>query len=142
MKAQSIVAVFLIMLLPVLSFAQQNQRELTPEQLLEARRGELANFDNYTYRYLVAAQEGDLQSMEDIRAEMLKIMESETANFEKQRLADGKERMEKLRSVAAGFKTAQLELPKNSTELPASLDFIHQYRELVLAALQEMEAAR
>ncbi|MEZ4961625.1 MAG: hypothetical protein R2830_17485 [Saprospiraceae bacterium] len=74
MKAQKIYGFFFLLALPFLANAQEAQRSLSPEQLLELQKGGLASFDEYLFRFGAAREDGDLKSMEKLRKELVKIM--------------------------------------------------------------------
>lgn len=50
------------------------------------RKAEIANFKNYVFRFETAWAENDLQSMSDIRAELVKLMEKEIKQTEEKAL--------------------------------------------------------
>jgi hypothetical protein len=75
MKGQKFFPFFFLLALPFFSTAQQGQRSPSPEQLLEIKKGQLANFEEYLYRFEVALDEGELKSMESIRKVLVENME-------------------------------------------------------------------
>jgi len=146
MKAPNVLLTFLVLTLPVLSTAQQIQRSLPAEQMLDARKGGLTDFENYLYRFEVAHQENDLPSMEDIRVELLKIMDAEVSQLEKRQAAGNAPatltaRVDLQKSLLKGFKNQKLTTLQNpsSTDRPAFLFQLHQFREQMQAELQELE---
>ena len=81
MKKQSIVCLIFLSTLPLLSFGQQaaesSPRTSTPLQLLEIQRGEVEFFKTLVYRFEIAWEETDVQSMTDLRDGLLKLMGAE-----------------------------------------------------------------
>lgn len=81
MNKRTIICLFYLSTLPVLSFGQHTngQAQRTPDalQLLEIQRGEVEFFKTLVYRFEVAWEESDLQSMIDIRAGLMNLMEAE-----------------------------------------------------------------
>ncbi|MBK9012610.1 MAG: hypothetical protein IPM82_00130 [Saprospiraceae bacterium] len=81
MKKQTIACLIFLSTLPILSFGQQtaesSQRTATPLQLFEIQRGEVEFFKTLVYRFEIAWEETDVQSMTDLRDGLLKLMEAE-----------------------------------------------------------------
>lgn len=86
MKNRTIRCLIYLSTLPVLSFAQQANTPVsrTPDavQSLEIQRGELEFFKTIVYRYEVAWEESDLESMVDLRDGLLKLMGVEAKQLE------------------------------------------------------------
>lgn len=81
MKSRITSCLIFLSTLPVLSFAQQitatTARELTPTQQFEAQRGKVENFKTLAYRFEVAWEEADLQSMVDLKNGLSGMMKAE-----------------------------------------------------------------
>lgn len=75
MKGQKFFPFFLLIALPFFCTAQEQQRSPSPEQQLDIKKGHLANFEEYLYRFEVALDEGELKSMESIRKVLVENME-------------------------------------------------------------------
>ncbi len=85
MKKQTIACLIFLSTLPILSFGQQtaeaSQRTPTPLQSFEIQRGEVEFFKTLVYRFEIAWEETDVQSMTDLRDGLLKLMEAEINQF-------------------------------------------------------------
>ncbi|MBI1224163.1 MAG: hypothetical protein GC192_02900 [Bacteroidetes bacterium] len=81
MKNRAIICLIYLSTLSVLSFGQQTtlSEPRTPDatQLLEIQRGELEFFKTIVYRFEVAWEESDVQSMVDLRKGLMKLMANE-----------------------------------------------------------------
>lgn len=96
MKMLNAICFLFLLAMPILTFAQQTTqptapqpvRTPSPEELAEMRKAEIANFKNYVFRFETAWAENDLQSMSDIRAELVKLMEKEIKQTEEKALAN------------------------------------------------------
>ncbi len=101
MNKRTIICLFYLSTLPVLSFGQHinGQAERTPDalQLLEIQRGEVEFFKTLVYRFEVAWEESDLQSMIDIRSGLIKLMETEVKQLS-EKLDPSKEDNNRLQS--------------------------------------------
>lgn len=76
MKIQNLLFALLLLCLPFSAFCQL-QRTLDREQSLELRLGALRNLEDMAYRFEVAWQEQDCSSLQDIRQELLRMMQVE-----------------------------------------------------------------
>jgi hypothetical protein len=144
MKSPSIFLAFFVLAVPFLAFGQQNQRSLTPEQLAAQRHGDLDNFDNYQLRFEAAYEENDLQSMDDIRAELVKIMVREVTVVQKIFLDDPANEQKhqlflnqhELFNDFTGQQTfTEKDLPENLKTAPF-LTQLHSFREGMAKATQ------
>lgn len=148
MKVSSILIAVIVLAFPFYSSAQQKERALTPEEILAVQQGELAEFDNLAYRFEVAFGENELESMEDIRTEMLKMMEKEVAQLEIRYAAAEpvKSRLERLdqqkKHIAffSNYKIADRQTDLNQNERPELLDRIDQFREQMQLELLDLQA--
>ncbi len=75
MKGQKFFPFFLLIALPFFCTAQEMERSPSPEQQLDIKKGQLANFEEYLNRFEVALDEGELKSMESIRKVLVDNME-------------------------------------------------------------------
>ncbi len=86
MKNRTIFCLIYLSTFAVLSFGQQSNpvASRTPDavQLLEIQRGELEFFKTIVYRYEVAWEETDLQSMTDLRTGLMKLMATAVKQLE------------------------------------------------------------
>lgn len=148
MKKSSILIAVFVLATPFFTLAQQKERALAPEEILAIQQGELAEFDNLAYRFEVAYGENELESMEDIRTEMLKIMEKEIAQLEK-RYAEGKpaktqlERLEMQKNHLSFFKSHKISDRKadlKTEERPVLLEHLDQFREQMQLELLDLQA--
>ena len=76
MRIQNLLFALFVLFLPFSAFCQQ-QRTLTREENLELRLGALRNLEEMTYRFEVAWQEQDCSSLQEIRQELLRMMQAE-----------------------------------------------------------------
>jgi hypothetical protein len=78
MLKQTIACLIFLSTLPMLAFSQQtqlaNERQMTPIQLFENHRGEIESFKSLVFRFEVAWQEAELESMVDLKAALSKQM--------------------------------------------------------------------
>lgn len=79
MKIRNIACLLFLSTLPLVSFGQQTDlqlqsRPIDPAQLFETQRGEVELFKTLVYRYEIAWQESDVQSMIDLRNGLVKLM--------------------------------------------------------------------
>ena len=147
MKSPSIFLAIFVLLVPFLTFAQQTQRTSTPEQVLGLHQGRLTEFENYTHRFEVAYQENDLQSMGDIRVELVKIMVNELKANQKvhhENPSDEhastlfKNQKQLLTDFAAEKIYTLNDLPENLKIAPF-LTTLNTFREEMTGAIQAME---
>ncbi len=150
MKAQSILLAIFVLTTPFMAFTQEKQRELMPEQQIDLRRGTLENFDNYLLRLEAAFQENELQSMEDIRTELVKIMAGEIKSTQKtfhenplNQQASGlfKSQSQRLNDFTAQQFYTLKDQPENQKTAPFFTTLNH-FRQGITEAIQAMETAR
>lgn len=81
MQKQLIVSLIFFSTYSILCFGQQNasvpSRQMDAFQIFEIQRGELELFKTLAYRYEIAWEESDIQSMVDLRDGLTKLMETE-----------------------------------------------------------------
>lgn len=86
MQKQIIASLFFLSAFSFVSFGQQNSkgpsRQLDAFQLFEIQRGEVELFKTLVYRYEIAWEESDVQSMVDLRDGLMKLMEVEIKQAE------------------------------------------------------------
>ncbi|MCF8279701.1 MAG: hypothetical protein K9J45_04870, partial [Bacteroidales bacterium] len=86
MKNRTIICLIYLSTLPIMSFCQQLEpqpiRTPSASQLLEMQRGEVEYFKTLVYRFEVAWEEADVQSMADLRNGLLEIMKLEVKQLE------------------------------------------------------------
>ena len=86
MKNRTTICLIYLSTLPILSFCQQLEPQpiRTPDasQLLEIQRGEVEYFKTLVYRFEVAWEEVDVQSMIDLRNGLMEIMKLEVKQME------------------------------------------------------------
>ena len=83
MLKQTTACLIFLSTLPMLSIAQQtqlvNERQMTPIQQFENHRGELESFKSLVFRFEVAQQEAELESMVDLKTALSKQMQAANA---------------------------------------------------------------
>ncbi len=86
MKNRTTICLIYLSTLPIMAFCQQLEPQpiRTPDasQLLEIQRGEVAYFKTLVYRFEVAWEEADVQSMADLRSGLMEIMKVEVKQME------------------------------------------------------------
>lgn len=86
MKSRTIACLLFLSTLPLLSFGQQTDthqsRPVDPIQFFETQRGEVELFKTLVYRYEIAWQESDVQSMIDLRNGLAEIMTTEIGQLQ------------------------------------------------------------
>lgn len=148
MKLTSIAFLIFCLASPFLSSAQQNSTSRTPapEETLDQQRGELSGFNNLLFRYQAASEEGELQSMEDIRQEVLKMMDREIEQH--RALAAAKAKADKpaddwLQAQVSQrdlLKTTKLSLPSKGEEVK-ELEAMRAFAKLMENDIAAFEAA-
>lgn len=145
MNSPKFVLAIFVLALPFFLTAQQAQRSKAPEEILDMHRGELVKFDTYLLRFEAAYEENELQSMEDIRLELLKIMEAEVAQLEQKPVA-GKatpNRLDQQKSLLKQFKGEKLNAGRSKSENaddPAFLRQLNRFREQMQLEINDLEA--
>ncbi|MEY3368431.1 MAG: hypothetical protein RI973_1586 [Bacteroidota bacterium] len=144
MRIQNLLFTLFVLSLPFSAFCQQ-QRTITREESLELRLGALRNLEEMTYRFEVAWQEQDCPSLQEIRQELLRMMQVETEacarlkprNGREESLSAIREQQQQLIRELRDYKlpTAASEFPDGSGEGP--LASIAAFRKLTQETLEQ-----
>lgn len=86
MKISNIACLLFLSTLQLVSYGQQTDmqqsRPIDPVQLFETQRGEVELFKTLVYRYEIAWQENDAQSMIDLRDGLAEMMKAEIGQLQ------------------------------------------------------------
>lgn len=125
MNIRIIMGLFFLSAFQCIVFCQTEVRPLTPFQAFEVQRGKVEHFKTLTYRYEVAWEELDLQSMMDLKNGLLELMNSEIRQYEgKGELAPTETPTKQMKECAE--KLRKIQLKANDTDLGDSAEKVKQ----------------